>query len=257
MKRTACIIIPQGTMLHQRFISRDVLFEIDPSFSSYTYCANNPINYIDPTGNYRYDYNKLSKRSKRLADFLNNDMINYVMNNPTILSALKTYGQFKSDAEIKEVLTNGLGPKISIVDRYNEMGYPAPSRYEPSNNTIYIASDIIEILNNATGEDREAALFLVISLLLHETVHFGDWQHGDSYDNEACRYDENGIYKDQKNGSDYGHLFQTEVYFNKRWGQYIETFIQAKKALQEIKMAGEKEILPSFVGPKDEDNACQ
>jgi RHS repeat-associated protein len=32
------------------FISRDPLFEKYPTFSPYAYCANNPIKYIDPTG---------------------------------------------------------------------------------------------------------------------------------------------------------------------------------------------------------------
>jgi RHS repeat-associated protein len=32
------------------FISRDPLFEKYPSISPYTYCANNPLKYVDPTG---------------------------------------------------------------------------------------------------------------------------------------------------------------------------------------------------------------
>ena len=33
------------------FISRDPLFEKYPTFSPYTYCANNPVKYVDPDGN--------------------------------------------------------------------------------------------------------------------------------------------------------------------------------------------------------------
>ena len=32
------------------FISRDPMFEKYPSISSYTYCANNPMKFVDPTG---------------------------------------------------------------------------------------------------------------------------------------------------------------------------------------------------------------
>ena len=38
------------------FISRDPLFEKYPTFSPYAYCANNPVKYIDPTGEEFDDY---------------------------------------------------------------------------------------------------------------------------------------------------------------------------------------------------------
>jgi RHS repeat-associated protein len=38
------------------FISRDPLFEKYPTISPYTYCANNPVKYVDPTGEEFGDY---------------------------------------------------------------------------------------------------------------------------------------------------------------------------------------------------------
>jgi RHS repeat-associated protein len=40
------------------FISRDPLFEKKPFMSPYAYCANNPVKYIDPTGEDEYEFYK-------------------------------------------------------------------------------------------------------------------------------------------------------------------------------------------------------
>jgi RHS repeat-associated protein len=40
------------------FISRDPMFEKYPSISPYTYCANNPVGFVDPTGETHYQANE-------------------------------------------------------------------------------------------------------------------------------------------------------------------------------------------------------
>jgi len=56
------------------FISRDPLFEKYPMFSPYAYCANNPVKYIDPTGeeamenDYEWKYNTTSGLLSHVSD---------------------------------------------------------------------------------------------------------------------------------------------------------------------------------------------
>ena len=50
------------------FISRDPLFEKYPTFSPYAYCANNPIKYVDPSGEEICAYDEFSKN--KIMDYL-------------------------------------------------------------------------------------------------------------------------------------------------------------------------------------------
>ena len=47
------------------FTSRDPLFEKYPTFSPYTYCANNPVKYVDPDGRKMEAYDNYSKRKMK------------------------------------------------------------------------------------------------------------------------------------------------------------------------------------------------
>ena len=51
------------------FISRDPLFEKYPTFSPYTYCANNPVKFIDPTGKEIYACDEHS--ANKIMEYLN------------------------------------------------------------------------------------------------------------------------------------------------------------------------------------------
>ena len=50
------------------FISRDPMFEKYPSISPYTYCSNNPVNRIDPTGEYDYEVDLTNKKITRTGE---------------------------------------------------------------------------------------------------------------------------------------------------------------------------------------------
>jgi len=51
------------------FISRDPLFEKYPSISPYTYCANNPMKFVDPTGREKIPWlNRKESRNKNLLN---------------------------------------------------------------------------------------------------------------------------------------------------------------------------------------------
>ncbi|MDD3280666.1 MAG: RHS repeat-associated core domain-containing protein, partial [Bacteroidales bacterium] len=243
------------------FISRDPMFEIDPTFSPYTYCGNNPIKYSDPTGKYKID-KTLRQQCPRLAEYLESQKFkDYVMKNPAILNALKTYGQFQSDEEILKVLGSE-GPLLISIDRsgiYDANGYYSGGKM----GCIYIASDIIEWINSAKSDEEMAiALLWVIDILFHETCHYGDWQDGVPYNNRAALDIDGKIeIRYEKDGTPYQYiqykipevpevqyLFETDVFFNKVyiWGNWMQTHDDAVRAFKGIKTRKQDKILPSF-----------
>ncbi|MBO4739212.1 MAG: RHS repeat-associated core domain-containing protein, partial [Bacteroidales bacterium] len=79
------------------FTSRDPLFEKYPTFSPYTYCANNPVKYVDPSGCEIGDYYDLN--GKWLGRDRNTDNIAY-----TATSVSKDADGFVISASNKETL---------------------------------------------------------------------------------------------------------------------------------------------------------
>ena len=183
-----------------------------PGESPFLFCGGNPIQYLDKYGRYKLPEKEARKSAifaKYLAKYIKND----VLNSSNILRGLQLYGEL-SVAEIEEILTPGKGPEIYIVngsDINNAQGEFPRER----TNVIYISKTIIDILNSADEDVRQAALLLVISTLLHETVHYGDFQHG-GYDNDNDEAFIKG-YKDgypvYKSLEDEGQVFESDVYF--------------------------------------------
>jgi len=91
------------------FISRDPLFEKYPSISPYAYCANNPMKYVDPTGE-DVDIAELYKRDKK-GKLINSEQVKAFeayMNTKTGRAEVAKYAKagqtiaghtFKSDGE--------------------------------------------------------------------------------------------------------------------------------------------------------------
>ncbi len=76
---------------------------------------------------------------------------------------------------------------------------------------IYIDSGIVEKMELSSGFESEALLFLIGASILHETVHWGDWD----YDHVQFEGDE-----------EIGNVFETWVY-----GETIEEGNAEKKLL--------------------------
>ena len=89
---------------------------------------------------------------------------------------------------------------------------------------------------SASEADILAYLLLVVSTLLHESVHYGDWQDGDPDDNTETFYkmvEIDGESFPQHQGSEKGHLFESEVYRNGEWQTTIENLDDAKKVIEQ------------------------
>jgi RHS repeat-associated protein len=137
------------------------------STSPYAYVGNNPTKYLDVGGNFRLSADFV-KQYPRLANYLRYD-IQDILNNPTIMSALQKHGELTED-QIKADLTWGQGPEINVVSA------GSGGLFIPGSSRLNIISDWVSYLEEATGLSKEATLFIVGTILLHEYVHYGDDQ---------------------------------------------------------------------------------
>ncbi|HET8572399.1 MAG TPA: RHS repeat-associated core domain-containing protein [Edaphocola sp.] len=223
--------------------------------SPFNYAGNNPVINIDVEGQYKLS-SKTRNQSKILAAYLDNYIQNDVAKSPTLINTLKKYGQFKDWNSIKSVLTKNNGPTIVISD---DIPFGADGYYSGgTNGTIEISSKLIQNLNSAkTSEEKEIALLQVISILLHETVHYGDWQDGDPNDNqdvtrktvttangEKIKVDR---WLKKEGPGDKGHYFETDAYNNGNDDKGpIDNSKDAQMVIDRQKENGDKEhILPT------------
>ena len=227
-----------------------------PDESPFLFCGGNPIQYLDKYGRYKLP-EKEARKSAIFAKYLAKHIKNDVLNSSNILRGLQLYGEL-SVAEIEEILTPGKGPEIYIVngsDINNAQGEFPRER----TNVIYISKTIIDILNSADEDVRQAALLLVISTLLHETVHYGDFQHGgyDDDNDEAFIKGYKDGYPVYKSLEDEGQVFESDVYFyegvynmEEYWTRTIDNLQDAIEVVKEKSKTEEgKKDLPTVPEP--------
>jgi RHS repeat-associated protein len=164
--------------LREQFITMDPLAEKYYSVSPYAYCANNPVRYKEMDGRFKLDAN-FAQQYPRLARYLEYG-IQQVLDNPTIMASLQKHGQMSKE-NIEEGLTWGSGPNIRVTSLTNttHINIPILGQHPHGTSNLLIQKDLIELLEKATGMEREAVLFLVGVTILHEFVHYGDGQDGE------------------------------------------------------------------------------
>ncbi len=112
------------------FVSVDPLTE--KTMEPYSYVGNNPINFVDPTGNYKVKPAD-QKRFSVLMGYLKNG-ISEILNNPKIMDGLRKYGRF-TDQQIKDkIVAFNEGINIEFKDATNMNGnangwYPGDNTY--------------------------------------------------------------------------------------------------------------------------------
>ena len=232
-----------------------------PGESPFLFCGGNPILYLDKYGRYKLP-EKEAKKSAIFAKYLNSYMKKDVLNSSNIMRGLQLYGEL-TVAEIEELLTPGKGPEIYIVKSNDISNASGELIWRDKNtSTIYINQDIINLLNTADDNTRQAALLFVISTLLHETAHYGDRMHGG--------YDEDNLDAYYKNGYDYegypvlksaysdrGLVFESDVYFyegvsnmEEYWTRTIDNLQDAMEVVKEKSKTEEgRKDLPTVPKP--------
>lgn len=105
--------------------------------------------------------------------------------------------------------------------------------------------DLINDLNNANEDDKQAALLNAVSTVLHETVHYGDWQDGNKDDNKESMtipvVIDGVIQQRGRLVGDKGHAFENEVYFNGDDENTIDSISKAKVVIEK----GERDLVPT------------
>ena len=181
--------------------------------SPYCFGGNTPIYNKDFKGQYKLPAGE-AKKSRLFTQYVNNYMKKDVLNSENIMRGLQTYGQLSIE-QIHQVLTPGEGPTILIVKSEDIQG--AMGEYDETRNIIKINMDAINQLNNAGKDRMQAALLLVVSTLLHETVHYGDFQTGgyekDNIDVLIKSYLEGIPQYKSTDVDEKGLLFESDVYF--------------------------------------------
>jgi RHS repeat-associated protein len=164
-----------------RWMNLDPMAHNYMKYSPYSYTINNPVNNIDYNGKFVLP-KEFIKKYKRLAQYLKNG-IQGILGNKQIMGALRKNGQF-TDKQIRTALTWGEGPDIHISQlRTDKYGNEINGKYiggedltflKQKSTTLLIDIDLIEALEKAVGKDRDAYLFYVAQIILHELTHYGE-----------------------------------------------------------------------------------
>ena len=190
--------------------SVDPLAEKYPEVSPYVYCMQNPVNIIDPDGNFIVSA-EFARKFPNITKYLKNNIKSDVLNSKIIMSALynataKDSPDGKSGNLTREametILTFGKGPKI-VSSKAPGGLKGANGWYNDQNKSLDLNEDKLKNLetilaspnSDCTSEDKTQALLGGFMLIIHETAHYGDLLDGLQQENDEPGFNvENNVW---------------------------------------------------------------
>jgi len=209
----------------------DPAAEIVYMWTPYRYAFNNPVRYLDSDGQFELDN---AQQYQRFAQYLQN-VISKLLTNQRMMHAISGYGDL-TYKQIAKDFTWHQGPKIIVVESLTSRGLSADGKYSHETpNVIYIDKALAMQLENASSADIDAALLRLISTLLHEYVHYGDW----TADHEEKPYEAGYAFEEWVYGQIIGNLEDARKVLEKYMKRQKENQEQSEKDKEKNKKAME------------------
>ncbi|KAA2243862.1 hypothetical protein F0L74_09060 [Chitinophaga agrisoli] len=154
--------------------------------SPYVYAGNNPVVNIDVDGQFKFPLGlagqQQAQKYKVFTNYLKSGNLETLLESKTLVAAFAKYGRFKPEQleQLKQDLRWGSGATIKVVENLDgggEMLRNVRGHTSGDGNEIEISSKLVDWLEHSEGEQRIAALWWVVKVLLHEEVHRGDLTH--------------------------------------------------------------------------------
>ncbi len=167
-----------------RFISTDPYNLLTPYFTPYCFAGNSPVASIDYNGGFKLPFNSslylsYNSNTKILEEYIM-DGIQELLLSPKVTESLMRLGKFNSITDLKKVFEYGSGPEILFAT--GPVG-----EYFKETDQIYVDTKMIALLEYAkTPESRQAALFAIVAVIIHETTHYGRDQFYDPENKGDC-----------------------------------------------------------------------
>ncbi len=171
-----------------RWMKLDILQKAMPGWTPYRYALDNPLKYFDADGNFEIDA-ATAKKYPQLNAQLKQISVVYANKPEEFKKLFKAYSEL-SDAQVKEMLTYGKGPKIEVknIGDHNSYGSTpytggGATPTKPKGNIILNEYQVNELEKAwkspiASEVTKEAKSLVIEVTLFHELVHYGDLLDG-------------------------------------------------------------------------------